>query len=172
MFSDITCSNCGEPSRIRTADEREIRRCPNCGRSFERDFSTYDASRSEDLAIDDAVVAWLARSSSEPTAESADFDTCFSCGYQGFMTCDPQSEITVCPACWAVKLRLPEEAQHVVDCPQCGQPISVYERDRGKTTVCPLCKYFLGCVLQSPKRRFDVRRFLGLKLGHRQKLTY
>jgi hypothetical protein len=87
------------------------------------------------------------------------------------MPYDPEQRITICPACWAVKRDVPEESPHVIDCPQCLQPINVFERDRGKTTVCPHCKYFLGCVLRSDKGYYGDRRFLGLKLGHREKAT-
>jgi uncharacterized paraquat-inducible protein A len=171
MFIDITCSTCGENSRICTADEPGIRRCPRCGRSLERDSTSRDAARWEDLAIDDAVIGWIVRSPGEPTTESADVDTCFSCGYEGSMPYDSERGIAICPACWAVRRDVPVEVPLVVDCPQCGQPINVFERDRGKTTVCPHCKYFLGCVLQSAKRRFGERRFLGFRLSQREKTT-
>jgi hypothetical protein len=87
------------------------------------------------------------------------------------MPYDPERGVTICPSCWAVKRDVHEESAHVVDCPQCLQSINVFERDRGKTTVCPHCKYFLGCVLQADKRRFGERRFLGLKLSQREKST-
>ena len=168
MFIDIICSTCGEHSRIWTADEHHAPRCPRCGRFFDRDSRADDQSRTEDLAVEDAVIAWLAQSSREPATESAEVDTCFSCGFEGSMPCDSERGIRICPACWAVRRDVPEESPHVVDCPQCGQPIDVYERDRGKTTVCPHCKYFLGCVLPSDKRRFGQRRFLGFKLSQQE----
>jgi predicted RNA-binding Zn-ribbon protein involved in translation (DUF1610 family) len=171
MFIDITCSTCGENSRIRAADKREIFRCPGCGRSFEPDSNSSDPCRWDDLAIDDAVVGWIVRSPGEPTTEPAEVDACFSCGYEGSMPYDSEHGIAICPACSAVRRDVPEEIPVVVDCPQCGQPIDVFERDRGKTTVCPHCKYFLGCVLQSAKRRFAERRFLGFRLSQREKTT-
>ena len=171
MFIDITCSTCGEKSRVPTADDRDMLRCPECGRSYEGDSSKDDRSRWKDLAIDDAVLGWIARSSREPITESSDVDTCFSCGFEGSMPCDSERGIRICPACWAVRRDVPEERPHIVDCPQCGRPIDVFERDRGKTTVCPHCKYFLGCVLRSDKRRFGERRFLGLKLRQKEKAT-
>ncbi len=48
-----------------------------------------------------------------------------------------------------------------VACPNCGQAIDLRENDRGKTTICPNCKYFLGCVLPNPKhvyRKHGARR--------------
>jgi rubredoxin len=168
MFVDITCSTCGENSRILAADKHKILRCAGCGRSFERDCSSYDQTRCDDLAIDDEVIGWIVRSPGEPPTESADVDTCFSCGYEGSMPYDSERGIAICPACGAVRRDVPEEIPVVVDCPQCGQPIDVFERDRGKTTVCPHCKYFLGCVLQSAKRRFGERRFLGFRLSQRE----
>ena len=56
MFIDITCSTCGEKSRVATADERDMLRCPECGRSYDGDSSEDDRSRWKDLAIDDAVL--------------------------------------------------------------------------------------------------------------------
>ena len=52
-------------------------------------------------------------------------------------------------------------ADNAAFCPNCGKAIDLRENDRGKTTICPNCKYFLGCVLPSPKhvyRRHGVRR--------------
>lgn len=171
MFIDIACSTCGEQSRIGTADEPHVSRCRRCGRSFDRDSNADERSRFDEMAIEDAVIAWLAHSPHEPATESADVDTCFACGFEGSMPHDSERGVTICPACWAVRRDVPEASQLVVDCPQCGQPIDVYERDRGKTTVCPHCKYFLGCVLLSDKRRFGQLRFLGFKLSQKPKAT-
>jgi uncharacterized paraquat-inducible protein A len=34
----------------------------------------------------------------------------------------------------------------IVHCPDCGLAFCITERGRDKTTICPRCKYFLGCV--------------------------
>ena len=172
MVIDFTCSTCGENSRIRAADQHETLRCPACGRSFKHSgSSSYDPSRCDDLAIDDEVIGWIARSPGEPTTESTDINTCFSCGYEGSMPYEAKRRNRDLSGLLGGEAGCSGRDSGCSRLPTMRPADRRVQRDRGKTTVCPHCKYFLGCVLQSAKRRFGERRFLGFRLSQQEKTT-
>jgi hypothetical protein len=107
-----------------------------------------------DRAIDEQVLSWLSQpSGSAPLSAGGDL-TCRSCGYEGLMQYDSVQGDTMCPACMAVYTTRPTGDRRVIDCPGCGQAVPYGERDRGKTILCPACKYFLGCLIPAEKHRY------------------
>jgi ssDNA-binding Zn-finger/Zn-ribbon topoisomerase 1 len=143
----LTCTTCGEVVRILTEDPGVIPRCPCCGRRFAVIASSDGEPAIESPRIDDNIVSWLSETPASSERNSAGDATCQSCGYAGMIGGD-----SVCPVCLEVNpTRLPARPP-TVDCPNCGQAIALSDADRGKTTICPGCKYFLGCVVPPPKR--------------------
>jgi len=75
--------------------------------------------------------------------------SCPACGETGSILAGDDAEIPPCPRCgqpFAI------EWSSALACPHCGRAIEIGEKDRGKTIVCPGCKYFLGCLLPTEKR--------------------
>jgi uncharacterized paraquat-inducible protein A len=155
MRLDLICASCGEAVRILADDRGGFALCPSCGHRF----GVVWASDSDPIAarprIDDDIVSWLTQSSDSSVPDSAGDATCQSCGYAGMIRGD-----AVCPVCRAVNVAQASPAPPTVDCPNCGKAIALIESDRGKTTICPSCKYFLGCIQPGPKH---VYRKLGAK---------
>ena len=146
MLLHLSCASCGEVFRILTEDPGNIPRCPRCGHRFDVNSSSDDEPIVERPRIDDIIVSWLSQSSDSSERDSAGDATCQWCGYAGMIRGD-----AVCPVCLEVNPAQTPPRPPTVDCPNCGQSIDLLENDRGKTTICPGCKYFLGCVLPAPK---------------------
>ena len=108
------------------------------------------------LTVDaDQIVGWLSESDQTSSGNASSDTTCGTCGYTGMMDRDPERGGEICPACQAAYRRTLSQLTRTVDCPQCGIPLMLSDKDRGKTTVCPGCKSFLGCIwpVERPKRR-------------------
>jgi len=146
MQLHLSCASCGEVVRILTEDPGHIPQCPRCGHRFAVISSSEGEPVAESTRIDDIIVSWLSQSPDTSDQDSAGDVVCQWCGYAGMIRGD-----AVCPACLAVNPAQTPPAAPTVDCPNCGQAIDLLEKDRGKTTICPGCKYFLGCVLPAPK---------------------
>jgi hypothetical protein len=156
MQLHLTCKWCGEVVRILGGDPGCIPQCPRCGQRFATISSSEREPIVESPRIDDSIVAWLTQSSDSSERASAGDGSCQFCGYAGMIRGD-----AICPVCQAVNPDQTPPGPPTVDCPNCGQAIPLVVNDRGKTTICPGCKYFLGCVLPAPKpvnRRLFVKR--------------
>jgi len=147
MQLHLMCTSCGEVVGILGEDPLEIPLCPRCGKPFAMIASSEAEAIAERPRIDDSIVAWLSQSSEPANRGSTGDATCQSCGYAGMIRGD-----AVCPVCQAVNPDQTPPDPPTVDCPNCGRVISVSGNDRGKTTICPDCKYFLGCVLPAAKK--------------------
>ena len=142
----LTCASCGEVARILTEDLGDIPQCPGCGHRFNVNSLSDGEATVERPRIDDIIVSWLSQSLDSSERDSAGDATCQRCGYAGMFRGD-----AVCPVCREVNPVQTPSGPPIVDCPNCGKAIDLLENDRGKTIICPGCKYFLGCVLPAPK---------------------
>ncbi len=156
MQFELACESCDEVFFILAEELGNICFCPRCGRRC----AAVDRANGEPFAgnpsIDDIVVSWLGQTPSTCEPVTPGVATCQSCGYPGMTRGQ-----AICPACGADNRPRPPEVIGTVDCPNCGQAIELLANDRGKTTICPRCKYFLGCVNQASKplhRGLFVRR--------------
>jgi uncharacterized paraquat-inducible protein A len=149
MLLCLTCTSCGEDVRILIEDPDSIPPCPGCGQRFTVISIADDDPIDEAPRIDDIIVSWLSQPPDSSDEDSAGDAICQWCGYAGMIRGD-----AVCPACQAVNRAQTPPPPPTVDCPNCGQAIDLLENDRGKTTICPGCKYFLGCVLPATKHAY------------------
>lgn len=154
-----SCPECGQIGRMRTGDDAETPACPRCGRplviarSPGQQTVTPDQPTASGTVDDDIVVSWLARAAGLPPATSGGYPECPACGYQGLMAFDSDRAGLICPACFQEYRPKPAPARAEVPCPHCGHAIEIGEELRGRTVICPGCKYFLGCLLTHEKRR-------------------
>jgi hypothetical protein len=158
MRLQINCSACGLVGTVLVEEEPEIPRCPRCGGPLAVESVPTETSAAHRGAIDDEIVSWLSRSA--PASErSTDVDlACSSCGFAGLMPFDSARGDTICPACLAVYRTKPISDHRAVTCPACGLSVEVSDRDRGKTILCPDCRYFLGCVIPAEKHAYRGHR--------------
>ncbi len=135
-------------SRILSEDSVPFPPCPHCGHRLAVILAVDGEPIGVRPRIDDDIVSWLSQPADSNSSErdAAGDSTCQFCGYAGMIRGD-----AVCPVCQEVNPAQTPPGPPTVACPNCGQPIDLRENDRGKTTICPNCKYFLGCVLPSPK---------------------
>jgi uncharacterized paraquat-inducible protein A len=145
----MTCESCGEVDRILVENSGEIPRCPRCGQTYTAIAEADNKPFTGNSAIDDIVVSWLDRTPSASEPASAGEGICQSCGYAGMTRGQ-----AICPACGALYRTPSPVVVPTVDCPNCGQAIELSANDRGKTTICPGCKYFLGCVNQTSQPNY------------------
>jgi transcription elongation factor Elf1 len=153
VLYDLTCPACGARVTIVVENLPDAPRCPICGdllavapSSGRIDWAPVDADR---------IVGWLSETNTAPSGICSTDTTCLSCGYTGVMDRDHERGGEVCPACQAAYQRTLRQLTRRFDCPQCGNPLTLSDQDRGKTVVCPACKCFLGCIwpVERPKRR-------------------
>jgi uncharacterized paraquat-inducible protein A len=155
MQLQLTCTSCGEVVDLLTENPGNIPQCPRCGHRFAVNSSSDGEPIAESPRIDDIIVSWLFQSPESSERNSTGDATCQWCGYAGMIRGD-----AVCPVCLEVNPDQTPPGPPTVNCPNCGQAIELLANDRGKTTICPGCKYFLGCVLPATK---PVYRKLGVK---------
>jgi hypothetical protein len=160
MLGRFKCPSCGEHGGILAEDGSGVPRCPRCGQRLLIEPLAAEEPPIESRAIDDAVVSWVSQVSKAHPVKRDEVATCNSCGFEGLMEYDSDRGDKICPACLSVFRSKPALSRHALECPNCHEPIEVYERDRGKTIVCAACNYFVGCVLRSEKRRFGTFQFL------------
>jgi hypothetical protein len=140
-------------------DDAEIPNCPRCGRSVTIERSSaqqivaLDQPTAAGAVDDDSIVSWLAGAASSPPARSDGDAECPACGYQGLMAFDPERADLICPACLEDYPTKPAPARAEHRCPHCGRAIEIGEEHRGRTIICSGCKYFLGCLLPTEKRK-------------------
>jgi hypothetical protein len=161
MFHQVTCSSCGEDGRVLAEDRQDLPSCPRCGGSLVWESPHSDEAEPPRDAVDADILSWLSQPlplpspSSQPRA-SDDLD-CPFCGYRGLMPFDSDRGDTLCPACLAVYQMRSLPGQQSVDCPNCEQTFEISDRDRGKTILCPVCHYFLGCLIPAEKHSYRKR---------------
>jgi uncharacterized paraquat-inducible protein A len=153
MLLHLSCASCVAVVRIHAEDSGDIPRCPRCGQRLVVISSSDGEPTDARPRIDDDIVSWLSQSSDSSERDAAGDATCQRCGYAGMIRGD-----AVCPVCLEVNPIQTAPGPPTVDCPNCGQPIALLQNDRGKTTICPGCKYFLGCVLPAPKHVYRKQR--------------
>jgi uncharacterized protein YbaR (Trm112 family) len=150
---DSTCPACGSLGTIMVENLADMPRCPTCGQML----SLTPASGTLDQVPFDAdqIVAWMSEPNLTPSGPSTSDTTCLSCGYSGTMEHDPGHGGMICPACQRAWRATIDRLTRAVDCPQCGTAFTLSDPDRGKTTVCPACKSFLGCMwpVEKPGRK-------------------
>jgi uncharacterized protein YbaR (Trm112 family) len=140
-------------------DGAEIPACPRCGHRLEIDRLPEPEALPECLApgnastIDGFVLSWLMRPTDLPARASRPDSECPACGYAGLMSLDSDQGDLICPACLQAHRTKQAPVRTERPCPHCGRAIELREKDRGKTIVCPDCKYFLGCLLLPEKHK-------------------
>ena len=165
MTQRFRCPNCAEYGWMLSDEPTRVPFCLNCGHRVEIQPLEAESSPREDLAIDEAVVSWLADAAPACPPKTDTIASCVSCGWHALMPYDSSRGDAICPACLAVYRTKPVPVQQLIDCPNCTRSIEVYESDRGKTIVCSGCNYFVGCVLLPERRRFNSLPFLNSLLG-------
>lgn len=142
MLRSVTCPGCGRVGDVEsTADAPG--RCPACG---------------GELGMDDRIAAWLAPEGGRAERRAPADRACLACGFEGPVPRDPARAVLVCPACGLTRAEAPRAILaigfHDVRCPDCGHDFAISEDDRGRTTICPACRRFLGCLLpvERPRR--------------------
>jgi hypothetical protein len=150
LFHVVTCAACGTEGKILVENPAELPRCSICGHALSL---RPPAGPPEQTSVDaDQIVAWLSVSEWMPSAAAASEYTCRSCGYSGAMDRDPARAGLICPACQTAYRAPPDRRTRAFDCPHCRTAFTLSAGDCGKTTVCPACKYFLGCIWPHEKR--------------------
>jgi predicted nucleic acid-binding Zn ribbon protein len=150
---DFTCPACGARGTLDIESLPDSPRCPICGDVL---AVAPSAGRLHRAPVDaDRILGWLSEPDPAPSGIASTDTTCLSCGYSGVMDRDQERGGQICPACQAAYQRSLGQLTRKFDCPQCGNAFTLVDRDRGKTTVCPACSCFLGCIwpVERPKRR-------------------
>jgi hypothetical protein len=163
MEFDLTCSTCRRLVRILTEDLGELPRCLECGGQLLFDSSKDCDSSGTTTALDEAILSWIDETTIDSEKPSEGDGTCQHCGYAGMIRGD-----NVCPVCREVNPLQTPPGPPTVDCPNCGEAIVLLHYERGKTIVCPGCKYFLGCVIL-PTERAGGKARKGLFAGRPQR---
>ncbi len=157
MLVPFICNDCGEAGSVLLEQEADIPRCPRCAGelSIERTGDEEPVFLHGDL--DDDVVSWVSQPSESPEVRSGGEIVCSACGYAGVMSYDSDQGDAICPACMTVFRKKRPPGYVTIDCPSCGQIVEYSDIDRGKTIICPGCKYFLGCLVPPEKHAYRSR---------------
>ena len=163
MLGAISCPACGEKGRILTDNESDFPNCPLCGQALEAEPVYIATPACEEPTVSD-IVAWL--SEQDPAGgHGVGITTCSSCRIEQMALYESDRGELVCMVCLTLERGRHKASCTLVDCPDCREPLELYEVDRGKTVVCPHCHHFLGCLLHPEKRRFVALPFLNALLG-------
>ncbi len=158
MLIRLTCPACGDQGTPLVDDLADLPHCPGCGQQFA--VVSQAAALPPASTTDAEILSWLSQPGSIPEAASNSAPDCRSCGYTGPLELDAERERYFCPACRSVCRPAVARPVKTTDCPHCGASFDLCESDRGRTVLCPECKYFLGCLLtveRLPYRLFGAR---------------
>jgi phage FluMu protein Com len=157
MLFPFVCTACGVYGSISVGPDAGILKCPRCAGVLSVERAGDESQTALEKPIDDIILSWVSQPRELPDDRPADDNICPACGLDGVMSCDSARGDTICPACMSVYWRKRPRGYGTIDCPSCGRTVEYSDIDRGRTIICPGCKYFLGCLVPPEKHAYRAR---------------